>query len=47
MLLATGLVVSHWIGLIIAVAIFALGTAIRVRSEAALLREIFGAEFEV
>ena len=44
--LATGLAVSHWIGLIIAVAVFALGTAIRLRSEAALQREMFGAEFE-
>src|SRR5262245_4606865 len=45
MLVATGLVVSHWIGLIIAVVVFSLGTAIRVRSEAGLLREMLGAEF--
>lgn len=46
MLLATGLAVSHWIGLLIALVVFGLGTAIRVRSEAALLRETFGEEFE-
>lgn len=46
MLLATGLAVSHWIGLLIALAVFSAGTAIRVRTEAALLRETFGEEFE-
>ncbi len=46
MLLATGLVVSHWIGLLVAVVVFAIGTAIRVRSEETLLREAFGREFE-
>jgi protein-S-isoprenylcysteine O-methyltransferase Ste14 len=46
MLLATGLAVSHWIGLAIAVVVFAIGTYIRVRSEEKLLREMFGAEFE-
>ncbi len=46
MLLATGLAVSHWIGLLVAVAVFAIGTAIRVRSEEKLLREAFGREFE-
>ena len=46
MLLATGLAVSHWIGLLIAVGLFAIGTAIRVRSEEKLLREAFGREFE-
>ena len=46
MLLATGLAVSHWIGLLIALAVFSIGTAIRVRTEAALLRETFGEEFE-
>src|SRR5438034_2283936 len=39
MLLATGLAVSHWIGLLIAAVVFAIGTAIRVRSEEKLLRE--------
>jgi protein-S-isoprenylcysteine O-methyltransferase Ste14 len=46
MLLATGLAISHWIGLLIAVTIFAIGTAVRVRSEEKLLREAFGVEFE-
>jgi protein-S-isoprenylcysteine O-methyltransferase Ste14 len=46
MLLATGLAVSHWIGLLIALVVFTIGTAIRVRTEAALLRETFGEEFE-
>lgn len=46
MLLATGLAISHWIGLSIAIVVFAIGTAIRVRSEEKLLREAFGQEFE-
>jgi protein-S-isoprenylcysteine O-methyltransferase Ste14 len=46
MLLATGLAVSHWLGLAIAIVIFAIGTFIRVRSEEKLLREAFGAEFD-
>ena len=46
MLLATGLAISHWIGLLIAIVIFAVGTVIRVHSEEKLLREVFGAEFE-
>ena len=45
MLLATGLAISHWIGLLIAVIVFAIGTMVRVRSEEKLLREAFGAEF--
>ncbi|HBB95376.1 MAG TPA: isoprenylcysteine carboxylmethyltransferase family protein [Blastocatellia bacterium] len=46
MLLATGLAVSHWIGLVIAIVIFAIGTFIRVRSEERLLREMFGPVFD-
>ena len=46
MLLATGLAVSHWIGLLIAVIVFAFGTFIRVRSEERLLQEMFGREFD-
>lgn len=46
MLLATGLAVSHWVGLLVAVGVFAIGTIIRVRSEEKLLRETFGPEFE-
>src|SRR6476620_2596605 len=46
MLLATGLAVSHWIGLALAVVMFAIGTFIRVRSEERLLREMFATEFD-
>jgi protein-S-isoprenylcysteine O-methyltransferase Ste14 len=46
MLLATGLAISQWIGLLIAVVVFAIGTAVRVRSEEKLLRGAFGEEFE-
>lgn len=46
MLLATSLAVSHWIGLIVGVTFFAIGTFIRVRSEERLLRETFGNEFD-
>jgi protein-S-isoprenylcysteine O-methyltransferase Ste14 len=46
MLLATGLAVSHWIGLVMAIVVFAIGTVIRVRSEEKLLREMFGVEFD-
>ena len=46
MLLATGLAVSHWVGLLIAIVVYAVGTVIRVRSEEKLLRGAFGAEFD-
>jgi protein-S-isoprenylcysteine O-methyltransferase Ste14 len=46
MLLATGSAISHWIGLLIAIVVFAIGTAIRVHSEEKLLREAFGEGFE-
>lgn len=46
MLLATGLAVSHWAGLLFAIALFAMGTFIRVHSEEKLLREMFGSEFD-
>jgi len=46
MLVAQGLVVSHWIGLLAGIAIFTLGTWIRVRSEEKLLRGQFGSEYE-
>jgi protein-S-isoprenylcysteine O-methyltransferase Ste14 len=46
MLLATGLAISNWLGLAIAIVVFAIGTMIRVRSEEELLRGAFGAEFE-
>lgn len=46
MLIATGIVLSHWIVLIAAAAIFLLGTFIRTRLEERLLRDSFGNEFE-
>ncbi len=46
MLLATGLVMSHWIGMIVAVIIFYIGTKIRTNLEEGLLRNQFGEEFE-
>jgi protein-S-isoprenylcysteine O-methyltransferase Ste14 len=46
MLLATGIAISHWLALIIAVVVFFVGTEIRVRSEERLLREAFGPDFE-
>ena len=46
MLLATGLAVSHWVGLLIAIGVYGVGTIIRVRSEEKLLRCAFGAEFD-
>ena len=46
MLIATGLATEHWMALIAAVVIFAIGMVIRVRSEEKLLRAQFGEEFE-
>ncbi|HAF23453.1 MAG TPA: hypothetical protein DCK93_11185 [Blastocatellia bacterium] len=46
MLLATGLAISHWRAIPIAVVVFFLGTIIRVRSEERLLRETFGRNFD-
>jgi len=46
MLLATGLALSHWFSLLIAIVVFFIGTVVRVRSEEKLLREQFGADFE-
>jgi protein-S-isoprenylcysteine O-methyltransferase Ste14 len=46
MLIATGLSISHWIALLAALVVFAIGTLIRVRIEERLLRETFGARFE-
>jgi protein-S-isoprenylcysteine O-methyltransferase Ste14 len=46
MLLATGLAISHWLALIVAIAAFVVGTKIRIRSEEKLLRKAFGVEFE-
>jgi protein-S-isoprenylcysteine O-methyltransferase Ste14 len=46
MLVATGLAISHWIVLVGAIVVFAIGTLIRVRIEERLLRETFGPQFE-
>jgi protein-S-isoprenylcysteine O-methyltransferase Ste14 len=46
MLVATGLVVSVWPALPVALAVFAVGTFVRVRSEERLLRETFGARYD-
>lgn len=46
MLLATGLAVSRWFIVPIAALVFWIGTAIRIRSEEALLREAFPAEYD-
>src|SRR5947207_15131415 len=46
MIIAAGVARSHWLGLLIALVLFTIGTAIRVRSEEKLLREQFGDEFE-
>ena len=47
MMLATGLVLSHWIGLGAAVIVFLIGTEIRTNIEEGLLRDAFGDEFEI
>jgi protein-S-isoprenylcysteine O-methyltransferase Ste14 len=46
MLIATGLAMEHWVALMVAVVLFAVGTVIRVRSEERLLRGAFGKEFD-
>jgi len=46
MLIATGLAVSHWLALLVALAVFFVGTRIRILREEKLLREAFGADFE-
>jgi protein-S-isoprenylcysteine O-methyltransferase Ste14 len=46
MLVATGLTVTHWQALVMAVAVFWAGTAIRIRTEENLLRANFGSQFE-
>lgn len=46
MLLATGLVVSRWIPVLIATIFFAIGTWIRIRGEERLLRGVFGSRFD-
>jgi protein-S-isoprenylcysteine O-methyltransferase Ste14 len=46
LLLATGITITPWPALLASLAIFLVGTEIRVRVEDALLRARFGAEFE-
>jgi protein-S-isoprenylcysteine O-methyltransferase Ste14 len=46
MLVATGLAMEHWKHLVVAIVLFAVGLAIRVRSEEKLLRAAFGKEFD-
>ncbi len=46
MLISTGLAVSRWQTLVCAAVVFAVGTAIRIRTEENLLRGTFGAKFE-
>jgi len=46
MLFATGLAVSRWPAVLVAILAFLFGTAIRVRSEERLLREAFQAQFD-
>jgi len=46
MIVAAGLAWNHWIGFLISLALFGIGTAIRVHSEEKLLSEQFGAAFE-
>src|SRR5579864_8072762 len=47
MLVATGLAASRWYTLIAAILFFLCGTRVRVRREENLLRQSFGAEFEI
>lgn len=46
LLVATGLAISHWQALVVAVVLFLAGNKVRIRSEEKLLREAFGARFE-
>jgi protein-S-isoprenylcysteine O-methyltransferase Ste14 len=46
MIIATGLVMTNWIVLVIASALYMIGTEIRVRAEERLLASRFGGEFE-
>jgi protein-S-isoprenylcysteine O-methyltransferase Ste14 len=46
MLIGTGIAVSYWPSVLVAMALFLIGTSIRIRIEERLLRETFGSEFE-
>jgi protein-S-isoprenylcysteine O-methyltransferase Ste14 len=45
-LLATGIIISHWLVVLAALVIFIIGTLIRTRSEEKLLRDAFGKDYE-
>jgi protein-S-isoprenylcysteine O-methyltransferase Ste14 len=45
-LISTGIVLSHWIGLVAGLVIFVIGTTIRTRSEEKLLRSQFGTAYD-
>jgi protein-S-isoprenylcysteine O-methyltransferase Ste14 len=44
--IATNFAFGHWLGLLVAVPVFMIGTMIRTRSEESLLRGQFGAQYE-
>jgi protein-S-isoprenylcysteine O-methyltransferase Ste14 len=46
MLIASGLASTRWVILLLALVLFQIGTAIRIRSEEKILREAFGVKFE-
>lgn len=46
LMLATGLTLSRWWALVGGVAIFLIGTGVRIRAEERLLRETFGPQFD-
>lgn len=46
LLIATAVAFSNWLGVILSVAIYLVGTSMRIRKEERLLRETFGAEFD-
>jgi protein-S-isoprenylcysteine O-methyltransferase Ste14 len=46
MIVVGALAWTHWIGFVVSLSLFTIGTIIRVRSEEKLLREQFGAAFE-
>jgi protein-S-isoprenylcysteine O-methyltransferase Ste14 len=46
MLVATGIVYSHWLVLLVATLVFIVGTRIRTASEERLLRDAFGQEYD-
>lgn len=46
MLIATAVAVSSWFGLIVATALYLVGTELRIRKEERLMRETFGTAYE-